>query len=296
MPKEKTTSENPKFEIWRLLGCIIGALVYAAGINLFVTSAGLYTGGLVGFSQLIRTVLIEYFHLPLKNIDIAGIIYYAINIPIFVYAFPRMGKLFFAKTFITVSVVTASMSFIPPLIIMSDRLTACIVGAIVSGFGAGVILCMGSSAGGMDTVGMTVYKSGKNLSVGNVNLTVNIILYGICLFLFDIETVIYSLLYAIIYSFVMDKVHIQNINAEVKIITKANPDELEHEVFSALGRGVTEWKSIGAYTHENSRILYILISKYEIPKLKAIVHKYDRDAFIVVTEGIHVEGNYIKKL
>ena len=88
----------------------------------------------------------------------------------------------------------------------------------------------------------------------------------------------------------------QNINVEVKIITKIDPTDLEQDVFTKMGRGVTELHSIGAYTSEDEHMLYILVSKYEVHQLRQIVRKYDRKAFIIVNEGVWVEGHYLKKL
>ncbi len=68
------------------------------------------------------------------------------------------------------------------------------------------------------------------------------------------------------------------------------------EIMSTLGREITKWNSTGAYTLEGSEILYIILSKYEISQLKRMVHKYDPEAFIVVKEGVWVEGNYLRKL
>ena len=124
----------------------------------------------------------------------------------------------------------------------------------------------------------------------------NLALYSACLFLFDVETALYSVINAAVYSVAIDKLHAQNINVEVNVITKISSQELEREVFSELGRGITKWKTMGAYTHEESHILYIMMSKYEVHQLKTIVHKYDPQAFIVINEGVHVEGNYLKKL
>jgi uncharacterized membrane-anchored protein YitT (DUF2179 family) len=263
---------------------------------MFLVPVGLYTGGLMGICQVIRTVLVDYLHICVGSIDVAGIIYYIINIPIFLYAFPRMEKLFFVKTFVSVTAITVFMSVIPQKCILDDVLSSSIVGAVISGAGIGFVLRMSGSGGGMDIVGMLMSKSSKNMSVGKANLAVNLALYGVCLFLFDIRIVIYSMLYAVLYSFVMDKVHVQNINVEVKIITKADTSGMEQEIFSLLGRGITEWRSIGAYTSEDSRVLYVLLSKYEIAQLRSIVHKYDPSAFIVINEGIRVDGNYLKKL
>lgn len=284
------------YEGKRSLISIFGAFLYAAGINLFVVPAGLYTGGLMGICQVIRTVLAEVFNLNFQNFDIAGIIYYIINVPVFIIAFTRMGRKFFGKTLITVTAITVFMSVIPPVVIVEDAMAACVVGGIISGAGIGIVLRMGSSGGGMDVIGVLLTKWKKDFSVGKVNLMVNLVLYGSCLFLFDVEVVVYSIIYAAVYSIAMDKMHTQNINVEVNVITKADTTALEKEVFQELGRGITKWSALGAYTYDRSHVLYIMLSKYEVNRLKAIIHKYDPYAFIVVNEGVSVDGNYLKKL
>lgn len=284
------------YEGQRTLISIVGAFLYAAGINLFVVPAGLYTGGLMGICQVIRTVLVDFCHLDFQGFDIAGLIYYIINVPIFVIAFTRIGRRFFVKTLVAVTSITVFMSVIPAVVIVEDTMAACVVGGIISGAGVGIMLRMGSSGGGMDVIGILLTMWKKDFSVGKVNLLVNLVLYGTCFFLFDLEIVVYSVIYAAVYSVAMDKVHTQNINVEVNIITKADTTALEREVFEELGRGITKWTSMGAYTYEKSHILYIMLSKYEVNRLKAIVHKYDSNAFIVVNEGVSVDGNYLKKL
>lgn len=280
----------------RTLGSIFGAFLYAAGINLFVVPASLYTGGVMGICQVIRTLLVEYLQMDFSNLDIAGIIYYVINIPIFILAFTRMGKRFFLKTLVTVTAITVFLSVIPAVEIVEDVMAACVVGGIVSGAGVGIVLRMGSSGGGMDVVGVLLTRWKRDFSVGKINLLVNLVLYGSCLFLFDVEIVVYSIIYAAVYSVAMDKVHVQNINVEVNVITKADTTTLERKVFEELGRGITKWNTLGAYTYEQSHILYIMLSKYEVNRLKAIIHQYDPNAFIVVNEGVSVDGNYLKKL
>lgn len=280
----------------RTLGSIFGAFLYAAGINLFVVPASLYTGGVMGICQVIRTLLVEYLQMDFSNLDIAGIIYYVINIPIFILAFTRMGKRFFLKTLVTVTAITVFLSVIPAVEIVEDVMAACVVGGIVSGAGVGIILRMGSSGGGMDVVGVLLTRWKRDFSVGKINLLVNLVLYGSCLFLFDVEIVVYSIIYAAVYSVAMDKVHVQNINVEVNVITKADTTALERKVFEELGRGITKWNTLGAYTYEQSHILYIMLSKYEVNRLKAMIHQYDPNAFIVVNEGVSVDGNYLKKL
>lgn len=288
--------ETVVYEGKRLLICVLGAFLYAAGTNLFVVPAGLYTGGLMGFCQVIRTVLARYFHLNFTNFDIAGIIYYLINIPIFVVAFKRMGRMFFAKTLFTVTVMTIFLSLIPTRMLVKDTMAACMVGGIITGAGIGLTLRMASSGGGMDVVGVLLTRWKRDFSVGKANLFVNLALYAICLFMFDVEIVVYSVIYAAVHSVAMDKVHTQNINVEAKIITKADTAALEKVIFEEIYRGITKWSTLGAYTHEDSHMLYITLSKYEVSRLKAAVHRFDPNAFIVINEGVSVDGNFVKKL
>ncbi len=293
--KKKEMKEEGK----RLLIALFGAAIYSAGVNLFIVPAGLYSGGMMGFAQVIRTVLVSYMHLPLQNFDIAGLIYYAVNIPVLILAMKNLGKQFLAKTVICVTATTVFLSVIPipqqPLL-PDDVLAGSVIGALICGYGMGTALSMGGSLGGMDIVGMLLIKWKKNFSVGRVNMITNVILYGICLFLFDVSTVIYSLIYAAVSGMAIDRTHSQNINVEVRIITKKDNRALEQEILRELDRGITRLDSVGAYTNEKSNILYILISKYEVSRLKHIVLKYDPHAFIVMNEGVSVIGHYLKKL
>lgn len=296
---KKLSKEFIFSESKRMLWAIFGTALYAAGVNLFVAPSGMYTGGLMGLCQLLRTFLVDVLHMPFQNFDVSGIIYYLINVPIFVLAIKKCGKIFFAKTVVCVTAITFFMTVIPvPAvpILGDDILAASVIGGILSGVGIGMGLKMGSSGGGMDIVGLLLIKWKKDFSVGKINLFVNILLYGICLFMFNIATVIYSVINAAIYSIAMDRVHTQNINVQATIITKNVTEEMQKEVFFELGRGMTKWESEGAFTQKQSTVLFILLSKYEVDHLKMIVRKYDPNAFIVVCEGVSVDGNYVKKL
>ena len=288
--------ENLLYEGKRTFLCIFASFVYAVGLNLFVVPAGVYSGGVMGVCQVIRTILSDYFQLNFQGFDIAGVIYYIINIPIFILAFVRLGRKFFIKTLVSVTSMTVFLSVIPITQVVEDTMAACVVGGIVSGAGIGFALRMGSSSGGMDVVGLLLTRWKRDFSVGKVSLIVNLFLYGVCFFLFDVQIVVYSIIYASVYSVAMDKVHTQNINVEAKIVTKADTTELEKAVFEEIYRGITKWSTEGAYTHEDSHMLYITLSKYEVGRLKTVVHKYDPHAFIVVTEGVSVDGNFLKKL
>lgn len=82
------------YQINRFFGALAGAVIYSLGINLFIVPVALYSGGIMGFSQVLRTLLIQYLDLPLQNFDIAGVIYYLINVPILLLSMKRIGRRF----------------------------------------------------------------------------------------------------------------------------------------------------------------------------------------------------------
>lgn len=291
MKKESMMDEGKK-----VLLCVVAAALYATGMNFFIVPTGLYSGGVMGISQVIRTLLTRSLGLDFNGFDIAGLIYYIINIPIFILAFARLGRKFFVKTLVTVTSMTVFLSLVPVTKIVEDAMASCMVGGIISGGGIGMALRMGSSSGGMDVVGLLLARWKKDFSVGKVSLMVNLMLYGVCLLLFDKEIVVYSIIYAAVYSVAMDKFHTQNITVEAKIITKMDTAALEKAILDEIYRGVTKWATLGAFTHEQSHLLYVTLSKYEVGRLKTVVRKYDPNAFIVISEGVSVDGNFLKKL
>lgn len=297
MSKE-VSKKLAKQEMNRTVLAVAGTFLYACGINFFISPIKLNAGGIMGYCQLIRTILTDYAGLDFGKIDFSGIIYFIVNIPIFVLAYKRIGRRFFAKTLLCVTTLSffSSVLPIPAVPVLDDKLACCLIGGIMNGIGTGMTLSMGASSGGMDVVGLMLIQWRHDLSVGKVSLAVNAVLYALCLLMFSVPMVIYSLIFAAAASVAVDRTHAQNINAEVTIITRKDCGELEHEVFYELGRGITKWQSQGAYTDEQSEILYILCSKYEVNRLKQIIKSYDKEAFIIVKEGVSVDGNFLKKL
>ena len=168
------------YEGKRTFFCILAAVLYAVGLNLFVVPAGLYSGGVMGFCQVFRTVLADYLNIEFHSFDIAGVIYYIINIPLFVVAFAPLGRKFFVKTLVTVTSMTVFLSLIPVTQVVRDTMASCMVGGIIAGCGIGVALRMGSCSGGMDVVALLLARWKRDFSVGKVGLMVNLLLYTIC--------------------------------------------------------------------------------------------------------------------
>ena len=129
---------------------IIGAFLFCLGVNLFISPLGLYNGGVVGISQIIRTIIVDYFP-SVKNFEIAGIINFIINIPLLLIAYKSISKKFFIRT--VVSVISQTIFFtvitIPSTAIIDDPLAACLIGGIITGAGIGITLKAGGSGGGI---------------------------------------------------------------------------------------------------------------------------------------------------
>ena len=183
--------------LWQRNAAAIGGMVlFAAGINFFIVPASLYNGGVLGISQIIRTLLIQVFPSLASGTDIAGIINFILNIPLFIMAYISIGKSFFSRTLVCLISQTIFLSIfpIPATPLVNDSLTASIMGGLLAGTGIGISLRSGGSSGGMDIVGMFFTKKYKNFSVGKVSLTVNAVVYGICAILFGIPTAVYSII------------------------------------------------------------------------------------------------------
>lgn len=293
----KLITTKRKEGLAQLLYSVGGNLIYCLGFNLLIVPMGFYSGGFMGVSQLAGLFLTQGLHLPIPpEANITGIIYFAINVPLLYLGYRMLGKEFAVKTLIMTGMMSAFLVVIPiPKVpYVEDYLTACIIGGIVCGLGSGLVLRGRSSAGGQDIIGLCCAKKFPNFSVGKVTIIMNIFVYGVCMFLFDIQIVIYSLIYATVLSVAVDRVHIQNINMSVMIFTKKVG--ISKAIMEQTGRGVTNWDGEGAYTNRTSYILFVLISKYEVAQLKRIVRNLDPNAFMIFTEGCSVDGNFEKRL
>lgn len=291
--------ENQRLnDVYRMVMAIVGSLLFAVGANIFTVPMGFYNGGIMGAAQLIRTFLVGVLQLDFQGIDIAGVIYYLINIPLFILAYRSMGRAFFWKSLVCTSALTVFMSLInPPAVpILNDPLAACLIGGIISGVGVGISLRCGASNGGADILGMFFSMKYKDFSVGKVSLIINLVVYGIMAIYMDLAVTIYSIIYIVFLNLALDRVHLQSINVEVQIFTKKDAGELKNLIFHELYRGATTWHAKGGYTDEPGTMIYMIVNKYEVPTVRSIVQQYDEHAFVTYNENISVTGNYIRRL
>ena len=288
--------ELNKKRIDRILMTVAGNIFYAAGVNLMINPIHLYSGGFTGIAQLIRLFLTGFLHIPeIPGLDYMGIIYFAINIPLFFMAYRVMGRKFCITTLISIAMASAFLAFIPvPAVpIVDDRILASVVGGLGSGVGAGLVLRAGSSQGGQDVIGVCLAKTHPNFKVGTIGIIISICIYTICLFIYDIPTVMYSIIFAVVTGLAIDRVHVQNIKQECMIFTK-KPD-LQEAILHDLNRGATIWEGQGAYTGDDMHVLVTVISKYEEPHLREIIAKHDENAFMIISDNIRVVGLFNKR-
>lgn len=282
----------------RLVVAVIGELIAAAALNLFIVPLNLYTGGLMGVCQLLRTLAADYLGMNFGAYDVAGILYFLLNIPILLLAYKNLGRAFVAKTLICTVAFSLFYSLIPsPSVpIVDDYLTACLLGGILAGVGGGLVLTCGASGGGLDIVGLYLSKRGSQFTVGKFSLSFNAVLYTACLFLFSPEVAIYSVIYNFFTAMVLDRMHQQNVSIQAFIFTKGDEDALARFIIENLGRSVTYWEGVGAYTGEDVHVLCVCLSKFEIEELVHAVHSIDPHAFVITQEGTRIYGNFQRKV
>ena len=287
-----------KRDLPRLFTAIAGMFVFSIGINIFVVPAELYNGGVLGISQILRTLLIRYAHLSFGSVDVAGLINLLFNIPLFFLAYRSISRGFFVRTLICVISQTMFLTVIPiPAVpLVEDTLTASLIGGIVTGAGIGLALKNGGSSGGMDILGVYFTKRRQDFSVGRLSLTVNLFIYLACALLFDITLVIYCIIYTAVSTLIMDRTHGQNISTEVFIFTKENPEQIMTYILKELTRGATYCEAKGGYTEETTNIIFTVISKHELTALKRRLRVLDPQAFVVSKEHVGIEGKFVKHL
>ena len=289
-----TTMKN---KFLRTLTAMAGAALYAVGVKVFLTPLNLYTGGVMGVCQLIRTLVYQAMGVA-NGYDFSGLLYYLLNIPIFLLAFRALGKNFLCNSVACITTYTLTLSLVPspaqPLV--GDMLTGCLLGGVVIGLGCGTFLTCGASCGGTDVLGLYFSKRGVKLTIGRLNMVFNGVLYTLCGVLFGVETMIYSILYLVFCSMVLDRVHQQSVNVQMLIFTKNHAVDLSEYIMKNLHRGVTWWDGQGAYTGEKVKIICVCLSKYEINDLREELHRQDPHAFYIVQEGVHLSGNFVRRL
>lgn len=277
-PKEELMFllESKKFVI-----VIIGALLNALALNLFLIPANVYSSGFTGVAQLMASVLAETpFFVS------TGILLFILNIPVTILGWRKVGKSFTLYSFISVVTTTIFLGIIPVIALSEDILLNAVFGGVISALGIGLTLKWGASTGGMDIIAMVLSRM-KDRPVGSYLFVLNGVIIVTAGMLFGWEKALYTLVTLYVSTRVIDAIHTRHEKLTAMIITK-KAEELEKAIHAAMIRGITTVPARGAFTKEEKEMLIMVITRYELYDLERIIKETDPEAFtnIVQTTGI----------
>ena len=282
---------------WKLedvVKVLIGSLLFCYSVNVFIVPNNLYTGGVLGIAQLIRSVFIDVLNFNITY-DFSGILYYLINVPLFFIAYKYISKTFVARTIFAVTVQSLLLSIIPTNPLLDDMIVNILVGGILGGAGIGIVLSSGGSTGGSDIIGLAIAKKHNDFSVGKLGIILNVFIYTITGIMYGVEIMIYSIIYCVFESITIDRMHDQNICSTAFIFCKKNPKKINEFIKKDLNRDFTYWDAKGGYDDSRSYIIYTALTKYELLRLERYMKTYDDHAFMVKSEGVGIKGEFEKK-
>ena len=273
----------------RCLVVILSSIVLSIGIAWFIDAAGLYSGGIPGISQIIRTVFSRFFQIELN----IGLLTFILNIPLLILGWFGVGRKFTIYSGISVVIQSLFLGVIPHAQFDLDILTRALIGGMLLGIGTGLALRFGTSTGGVDIISQYLsFKKGT--TVGFIGLTINLCITVLAGLLNRWEIAFYTAIRLIITTIFIDKIHTAYNYLSVDIIT--DTEDIASEVMTKMGRGMTIIHGEGAYTHHNKVVLYCIISSYELVTLQEIIKEYDQKAFVVVKPVMRIIGNFIRNV
>ena len=266
---------------------IIGALIMALGVSLFLLPNQLSSGGVAG----VATITYYLLKIPM------GTMILLINVPLFMMAFFKVGKSFFVKSLIGTVALSYFIDFFDkfePL--TNDRFLACIYGGILLGLGTAIILKVNSSTGGSDIVSFIVKEYKPNVKVGNLIMIIDIIIVALNVVFFkEIEIGLYSAIAIYLMGKMID-ILFEGIDfTKLLLIISDKTEEIAEEVGEKVQRGATGIYGKGMYTNEDKLILMCAASRGDVNRIKVIAKKIDPKSFIIITNSREVVGLGFKK-
>ena len=268
---------------------IIGVFLYVLAMNMFISPANLYTGGVTGIAQLIIAFASSAFGIQLS---LGGLIF-LLNVPLLYLAWRSIGKRFAVLSILTVVLQSIILELVPMGKFSDDILLNAVFGGVLIGVGVGMILKIGASTGGTDIVFQ--YLSMKfNGSFGKYSFAINAIIILIAGLTQGWETALYTIISIYITSVVIDKIHTVHQNLTLYIVT-SKEDEMIKSLQQQLYRGITILEGRGAYSKNDKSVLMMVLSSYELYEAPAVIKMVDEQAFTNVVQSEMVQGYFVKK-
>ncbi|EWM52997.1 YitT family protein [Ruminococcus flavefaciens] len=270
----------------RLLMLTAAGVVNAFGITLFLTPVKLYDSGISGTSMLLSQVTPQGLSLSVFLI--------ILNIPLFLYGLKKQGGSFTFSAIYTVAVYSMTawlitdvlpvdVSIASPLV-GTDLLLCALFGGVISGIGSGLAIRFGGAMDGIEVMAV-IFAKRMGLSVGTFVMIYNVLLYIIC------GVVIHSWILPL-YSIVTYAAALRTVDYIVEglqrekaaMIITARPDDIKEQLMNEFGCGMTLIKAVGGYSGEERTVLYFVVNRFQVMKMKGIVQRIDPCAYITLTE------------
>ena len=268
-----------------ILVITLGAAIAACALEVFLVPNNIIDGGIIGIS-----IIVDYL---IKEVTLGQVIF-CLNIPFIFLALQKLGKRFVFNTFWGILNLSVFVNLFHGHQITEETILASIFGGVILGLGVGLILRNNGSLDGTEIISLRLAPK-LGFSIGEIIMTINVFIFFAAGFVFGFDKAMYSMItYFIAYKVIDIVLEGLNESKSVRIITDYS-QEMGDRLIKEMNASITYIDAIGGYSGQPKRIVYCVISRLEITKLKEIVKEVDKTAFIAI-ENIHeVEGVRIKK-
>ena len=266
-----------------ILICSAGAFIYAIGVNCFVSSNEISSGGATGLAILANYL----WDFPI------GTAMFVINIPLFIISFIVFGKSFIIKTlfstFMTSLFIDTGALFMPAY--EGDKILAALFGGVFMGIGLGVIFTRGSTSGGTDIMGRLLKKALPQLSMGRLVMICDLFVVLLAGVVYkNIESILYATIVFFVSSKSIDLVLYGSDSGKMMMIISDNAEEIAKAITSETPRGVSILPVQGAYTGKAKHMLLSVVRPHEVAKMRKIVKRFDEKPFIIISDASEILG------
>lgn len=270
--------------VLRLSFLTLGAFIAAFALEGFLIPNDMIDGGIVGISMILS-------HLTRVNL---GFLILVINIPFIFLALKKLGPMFVGQTFYSIAMLGVGVNVFQHHIATDDPLLATVFGGVVLGIGVGLVLRNNAAMDGTEILSIRLAKK-SGFSIGEIIMFFNIFVYTGAGFVFGWDKAMYSVLvYFITYKVIDIVLEGLNESKSVNIISD-KAEQIGNAIIEKLDVGVTYMKGRGGYTGIEKDIIYCVISRLELAKLKDVIKEIDPSAFLAVESVHEVEGVRIKE-
>jgi uncharacterized membrane-anchored protein YitT (DUF2179 family) len=268
----------------KILGLTIGAIIYSAGLNLFLIPNHIIDGGVTGISLLVQALTGVPF----------SVLIVVLNLPFFYLGYKRLGAgLAVSATYAIVILSLCSSYFEQLKPATTDPFLSTIFGGIIIGIGVGIVIKSGGSTDGTEIVAIWM-DNRTSFSVGEIIMFFNFFILGAAGFVFSWNSAMYSLIAYFICSRMIDAVSTGLDSSKGIFIVTTEYDQVSDAIVHDMHRAVTRLHGQGGFLKDDKDVLYCVVTRLEVTKLKQVVHGIDPSAFLSIFDVQEVQGGLVK--